>query len=234
MAVTLRGRQERQERGMELARLAALSNQHRGEAGVYLHNPLWIFNPDPAHITHIWSNAEKVPRRKSQGWRVVTAEEAHTVFQVALDECDKAKNCAMRNGQILMVTTVDNAAGIKAGYILRAEAAIASDTEELAKAMGSMYRAVDHEKGLVESGKKRKFSAQTVSEAKAQRASKLAARIKVDMQRSTLVQPVPASLLEQDPDALTPHGVSVVDGVREVVLTDHPDVALDDFETLAF
>lgn len=234
MAVTLRGRQERNERGMELARLSHLANQHKGEAGVYLNNPLWIFNPDPANIATIWSNPDKVARRKSQGYRIVSAEEANKVFQVPTEECDKSKNHALRNGQILMVTTVDNAAGIRAAAILRAESSIANDVNELATAMGGMFREVNHEKGLVEQGKKRKFSSQTPSEVRASRAARLAERIKIDMQRSQGVQTATAQMMEQDPESFIPRGVSLVDGVREVVLTDHPDVALDDFESIAF
>ena len=234
MAVTLRGREERNARAQEIARLSHLANQHKGAAGVYLHNPLWVFNPDPAHIAYVFSNPEKVPRRKQQGYRVVGAEEAHTRFQIPAEECDKGKNCAIRNGQIFMVTELENAAGIKAGYILQAESRMNADTEELAKAMGDMYREVDHDKRLVQHGKKRKFSASTAEERNAERARKLAARIEIDMQRQQHLAVATPSLLEQDPSTLLPHGVSLNDGVREFVLSDHPDVALDDFETLSF
>src|SRR5690348_3356865 len=137
MAVTLRGREERNKRAQEIARLSHLANQHKAEAGVFLQNPGWVFNPDPAHLVPRWSDPEKIARRKAQGWRVIPADEANAKWQVPAAECDKAKNCAIRNGQILMVTTIENAAGIQAGYILEAERRISSDTDELAKAMGS-------------------------------------------------------------------------------------------------
>ena len=233
MAITINRREEQIRKGQEMVRLSNAINAAqitRGQRARNLFESFQTFNPDPSNIVLRWPAEHNVSRRTMDGWEVVPPSDAHK-YHIPTNDTDKGAGCIRRSGHILMRHSVTVVDGLDAMPIVEAIQQMDSDSKAWFKAAGNMARDVDHEKKLV---KRRKVGKMSDDEQADLRAQKWQQQIRGDISRAISGAPVVAT-----PDMvnnplygfLKPQGISVNDGVREVIMTDDPTRDLDyDFE----